>query len=304
MMQLEPVYVLGGILAAGALYKLASAPSNYVVAKDGTRLSESAYMTALFRHAGFSGPRDVREFQAARGLQVDGIIGPRTLWELQAPWAEANVLGFERLAADKVAGYDGYDSTTLRADVGALYAGLLEDAHKRGAVVTSAGGRRSLGTGGSASRSGTSLHYWGGAFDLSTVTGMQDPTADPYVLVPEPGSDRRWRVWARAEGGRRKRLEGVRYRSGGRLELVPVEGRFIDFTALAQKHGFSPIGARSCWPGNYLCAEWWHFQANRLLFRDVSQFGAELLRAGYSEARIKDSGLWPKRMWRFGRDWN
>jgi hypothetical protein len=77
-----------------------------------------------------------------------------------------------------------------------------------------------------------------------------------------------------------------------------MTAKVIDFTSLAQAHGFSNVPARSVFPESYMGAEWWHFQCTQPLTPYVSQFGIELLSlAMYSESELaKHTGVWSNRM--------
>ncbi len=119
-----------------------------------------------------------------------------------------------------------------------------------------------------------------------TVSNLAE-VIEAFQAVTRDGT-RRWRVWARADGGETRTLEAVLHRPG-RIEVVTITAKVIDLTELMAAHGFSIIGQRSCFPRNYLCAEWWHFQYNRALTQQVLQFGAELLSLAMSTEDFLDN---------------
>lgn len=246
----------------------------------------------------------VAAFQRSASLSDDGLPGQDTLWALQRDWALSRNLNVRRVDADvwlrpplTEAEYDpdrhGYRSFRFREDAATLYEALRADVLAEGAIITSAGSFRDLGATVTAGRSSKSMHYSGLAFDLAPATGMRNPNVDPYIIT-EDGS--RWRVWARTDSGTEQTLNAVVWSSGS-TSTRSVTAHVIDFTALAERHGFSRIGPRSTFPANYGSAEWWHFQANSLLVPWVSQFGIELLSLDrYSEAQVQAAaGIWQNR---------
>jgi hypothetical protein len=253
----------------------------------------------------------VRAVQERAGASPDGIPGEDTLWELQADWADARDLEVVRVDADVwlppgvtdwVPDRHGFDHFMVREDAARRYEELREDVLGFGAVITSAGAFRDIAAAVTAGRSATSFHYSGLALDLSTPTGMHDPEVDPYIVTRDGD---RWRVWARAGDGDDQELDAVVW-ADGEVTTQTVQARVIDFTALASGHGFSPIGPRGCFPGDYLCAEWWHFQCDDLLTPWVSQFGIELLSLRrYGRAALEAvPGIWQNRKLIFKRGRN
>ena len=85
--------------------------------------------------------------------------------------------------------------------------------------------------------------------------------------------------------------------ANGATRTQTVEARVLDFTALAAGHGFRRIMRRSDFPGNYLSAEWWHFQCEEFLVPWISQFGIELLSLQrYTEAHLQAAPrIWENR---------
>jgi hypothetical protein len=252
----------------------------------------------------------VRAYQRRIGAGADGIPGQDTLWELQVNWANRRNLELVRVDADVwlppgVTKWDpdrhGYDSFQLREDAVPQYNQLQDEVLAVGAVITSAGSFRDVRAAVTPGRSATSMHYSGLALDLSTSTGMGDPDVDPYIVTRDGD---RWRVWARATGGTEHELDAVVWRNGA-TTTRRVRATVVDFTAMAARNGFSRIGPRSCFPGNYLCAEWWHFQCDRLLVPWISQFGIELLSlALYDQGDIQGvPDIWQNRKLIFRRSW-
>jgi hypothetical protein len=274
---------------------------------------EGRYFAALGEHlrraGAAAGPVDrssfraaVRAFQTAHRMDPDGIPGEDVLFELQREWAERRDLDVVRVEADRVPGTEGFEAFRLRSDVVDRYQALRREVRDLGGVVTSAGSFRELTAEVTPGRSPTSMHYSGLALDLATRTGMQDPEADPYVVVRE---GRKWRVFCRSRSAPERELEAVVWR-GGEVSVVPVRANVIDFTEIAERHGFASIGPRSSFPGNYLSAEWWHFQCESALVPWVSQFGIELLGLRrYDEAFLARQGaIWEnrKRIFQRGRN--
>ncbi|MGH1492239.1 MAG: peptidoglycan-binding protein [Acidimicrobiales bacterium] len=242
----------------------------------------------------------VKDFQVSSGLGVDGVPGPNTLWALNRPWAAGRNLDVVRVEADVWAPEHlgprshGFGRFRLRSDAAPAYEALRQEAHASGAIVTSSGSFRNIGATVTAGRSKTSFHYSGLALDLATTSGMKDADRDTYLITRE--GTRRWRVWAKADQGETRTLDAVIHH-GGSTTVRTTTARVIDFTELMEAHGFSPIGQRSCFPGNYLCAEWWHFQYEVALTPWVSQFGAELLSlSDYSEDFLDNqTDIWAER---------
>lgn len=276
-------------------------------------------------HFGPKTKKAVKSFQSNNGLKADGLVGNLTYTMLNNILSQKGLelmgenaqdeqdldepeqkLKWVRCPADKFPGRSGYKRTTLREDCAVAYNELYREVHELGGILTSAGGRRSLASGAGPARSKKSMHYTGLAFDMALPTAMHKPDVDPYVI--ESIGDRRWRVWMRAEQGENMKLDAsyVR-RKGKKTQLLQkeVEGKFVDFTALALKHGFHSIrGRRSFFKGgSYGGAEWWHFQYEKALTRGVSKFGEELLKV-YSLDRCKRFVYWEEaKDCVFGKNW-
>lgn len=266
----------------------------------------------------------VKAFQADQQLTIDGLAGNGTIGRLNKLLEEKGLdlvgedeqeevlvpptekLSWERCPADKFPGRDGYTRVTLRSDAAEAYNALYEEVHSLGGIITSAGGRRGLASKAGAARSKKSMHYTGLAFDMALPTGMKDPAVDPYVIEDIGG--RRWRVWMRCEEGEEKTIEGTYItRSAGKtvIHKKEVTDKFVDFTALALKHGFHSIRARSSFfrGGSYGGAEWWHFQYERALTEGVSKFGEELLKV-YPLSKCESFIYWNEaKDCIFGKNW-
>jgi hypothetical protein len=246
---------------------------------------------------GHFGPRTeqaLADWQEAHGLYADGVYGPDTQKAMGAETKPASQ-SWAKVPADKYG--DGYDRFTLRADVAVAYQKVYDAAHAAGAIITSAGGRRNLTAGVSATRSSTSLHYLGRALDLALYSGMVDPAKDPYIVVLDDAHKRLWRVYARASRGEIVTLQARKYTG----ETVEVRARVIDLTALFAGHDFERIPARVGFFGskrNDLAAEWWHFQWTTGLDVNHTQFGDELMRV-WGDRELEGTGPWAlrKRVW-------
>ncbi len=244
----------------------------------------------------------VAEFQDRNGLATDGIPGETTLWNLQEPYVLDHPMEIRVVEADRVAGYEeGYNRFRLRQDAAFYYEGLREEVLSQGGVITSSGSLRDLSARVTPGRSSKSMHYTGIAFDLYIHSGMRNPEIDPYIITKQ---GRKWVVYCRVPfGGETMSLDAIVWDSG-KTSSQKVIARVINFTELAAKYGFYNISSRSCFPSNYLCAEWWHFQNEYLLTPYISQFGPELLRLNTIDYnRLKNSPLWSNRKKIFGRNW-
>ena len=250
------------------------------------------FNTELLRHPGF----EVHQITPA-APPADPIDDPDKLSWVGCP-------------ANKFEGRGGYTRTTLRSDCAVKYNAFYKEVHQHGGIVTSAGGKRGLTAGGGASQSKKSMHYIGLAFDMALPTGMQHGDgSDPYVVCKDPETPRKWIVWCRvlddnaplAGEVEEVTLTGwymtTQCNSKGKkyTELHSYEwtGRAINVTEIAAKHGFVGIRARksSMTGGSSSGLEWWHWQNDGLLTKNVSTFGQELLKV-YDLAFIKKKFRW------------
>ena len=254
----------------------------------------------------------LEDWQLDAGLYPDGVFGPVSLGKMSKTYANHGIVLEKMPEPTKASGEmlswvscktdvwndKGYATCTLRSDVAEDYKRLTEKLHALGAIMTTAGGRRGLSGKASPSRSRTSMHYLGRAFDLALPSGMQNPKKDPYVIVQREDDPRRFVVWARCESTEvpEKTLMGMRCSTrGGKTFLTKVEvtDRFVNFTELAAEHGFTPIRARRSFlrGGRYTGAEWWHFQWEKGLEKGRTTFGSELLRV-YPEDEARKFVYW------------
>lgn len=263
----------------------------------------------------------VMQFQKANNLYSDGKVGPITLGRLQAEYnlrsqelntplsiATAEQLSLEVGPADKYG--EGYAKLRLRSDVMAAYRQVYDAVHAAGGILTTTGGIRDLDASVNPNRSATSFHYTGRALDLFIWSGMKDPNTDPYVV--QRIAPRKYNVFARCDAT--KAQDGalpqpitipnaVSHRN--RVNGISVTGHFLDLTALFAQHGFHPIRARPAFEagGDYLGAEWWHFQWEEGLVAGVSTFGGELQKI-YSKKRLASSPPWAYRDYVWKKNWN
>jgi hypothetical protein len=117
---------------------------------------------------------------------------------------------------------------------------------------------------------------------MSLATGMQNFDTDPYLCVRVEGT-RKWTVWCKSPNAPEVTLDAVVCRTkGGKtvLETKKMTVKAFNFTEVAAKHGFVNISARKSFfeGGAYGGAEWWHFQYDKALTKNVSKFGEELLK--------------------------
>jgi|10_taG_2_1085330.scaffolds.fasta_scaffold04387_10 hypothetical protein len=249
----------------------------------------------------------VEAFQKKSKIYVDGVVGPSTAAKLNralgSPKIELHLnlapvpeevkdsetkLKWVRCPADKFRNRGGFTRTTLREDTAEAYNKLYEEVHTLGGIITSAGGRRGLGSKASPARSKKSMHYVGRAFDMALPTGMQNLSTDPYLV--ENAGGRKWTVWCKTENPdvaeqmieasyviTKKNSKGKRYTI---VKTKEITCRAFNFTALAARHGFRNISARRSFfrGGAYGGAEWWHFQWEDHLIGNKTTFGEELLK--------------------------
>ena len=302
-------------------------------------------------HFGEETESAVVKFQQDCGLYADGIAGRDTLSkynsildtlndivpqsldpmglspvedykiQLSAPAksqpSSGELIPWVKCPADKVDGYDGYKSLRLRKDVAEKYKELHAEVQRLGGVITTAGGRRSLASKASPSRSKTSMHYLGRAFDLALPTGLLNPNKDPYIIERDYDSDngRKWVVWCRTDNPdvpvvdlescyitSHKNSKGKWYTQ---LHGKPVTCRAFNFTDLARQYGFERIsGRRSFFRGGKMTgAEWWHFSYLPGLVKGETTFGSELSQV-YSIKDCEAFVYWDLvKNYVYGKDW-
>lgn len=254
----------------------------------------------------------VTTFQEKKNLFADGDPGRDTLWALQSPWvATLPKQPLVDCEADVVPGYEeGLSKTTLRQDTAERFKSLRNEIHQAGGFVTSDGGLRELSAEVNPSRSPTSMHYTGLAFDLYTESGFFKPDQDPFVITR--GENTFWNVWCRATNGQQRQLNAIHWKnsSSGVDLFKTVSGKFVNFTETCLRHGFHPIGPRTPFTRAhnrvYLSAEWWHFQCNDLLIPSLSVFGIELQKLkNYTPHFIETKGpdVWSHRRVIYGQNW-
>ena len=262
----------------------------------------------------------VEAFQKKVKLYSDGLVGPTTAKALNSALGSPKIelhlnlepaqeeivdsdtkLKWVKCPADKFESRGGFTRTTLRSDVAEAYNSLYIEVRDRGGIITSAGGRRGLGSKASPARSKKSMHYVGRAFDMALPTAMQNPDKDPYLI--ENAGNRRWTVWCKTDDVNvpeqsieasyvvtKKTSKGKRYTI---IKTKEVTCRVFNFTDVAKRHGFRSIRARRSFfkGGAYGGAEWWHFQWEENLQPKETTFGEELLKV-YSIDRAKKFVYW------------
>jgi hypothetical protein len=115
------------------------------------------------------------------------------------------------------------------------------------------------------------LDQSGLAFDLPPRSGMQERERDAFLVTQEGAG---WRVWARTERGQEKLLPAVLWQAGKPV-VREQKASVVDFTALAEKHGFRGVGTLAGFPGTYESAGWWRFQCEAALTPFLSQLGGQ-----------------------------
>jgi len=249
----------------------------------------------------------VKQFQSTvmNDPRPDGIPGANTLWVMQQDWAGTRGITLVKSGIPNDPFKGAPLAFVLRSDVAVFYRSFYDEIHANGGVVTSDGALRPLSDVVGPGRSATSMHYTGIAFDVNIASGMGNPAADPYII--ERVGTRHWQVWNRvsAPNGDQKTLNAVVYnKNNNTISTAPLTAQVIDFSGIAKKNGLSDIGNRSCFPGQYICAEWWHFQCEEVLVPYISQFGAELLTV-YPQAKlIANAPIWAAKQKIYKKDWN
>lgn len=263
-------------------------------------------------------------FQADNGLYEDGRVGPVTLAALQQAFEIRQRELSSPLSLGGQANYSietgkadlfesgkekGYPRVRLRSDVMLAYNQVSDEVHRQGGLMTSSGGIRDLSATVNKNRSATSFHYSGRALDLFIWSGMQNPATDAYVA--QRVGERRYNVYARCWQDRvgkgtlppQQTITDV-ITNKSRVKGVSVTGHFLDLTALFAENGFKPIRARAAFEkgGDYLGAEWWHFQWEVGLVPGVSTFGAELQKI-YPKSALVNSPPWAYRDYVWQQDW-
>ncbi|MCB1177001.1 MAG: hypothetical protein KDK36_05420 [Leptospiraceae bacterium] len=289
---------------------------------------DSKLSECLIHHSIISKPEDlnnknqsdlIKQFQTTKGLTADGVPGPDTLWALQ----EEVILSKDKLKlvevpVDKFDGIWGLEKGVFREDAATKFEALKNDVHEKGGKIGLSAGIRDIKIVAGRGQSPTSMHYPGLAFDLNIKAGFFNPDNDIYVMtkVPTPhksdANRYRWNVFCKSELGEEMDLEAYYWeneKSGVDL-TKKIIGKFIDFTALAGKHGFSPIRPHSCFRREtnrfYICCEWWHFQLNELLTPKFSQFGVEIMKIdGFTPEFLQQTNprIWEARKSVYFKTW-
>jgi hypothetical protein len=193
------------------------------------------------------------------------------------------------------------------------------DVEARGGFLASSGGLRRLNADVGSNRSATSFHYAGLAVDLFTLSACLNPNGvlppdrqalygrkyvDQYVLQRD-GENRNqrflWRVWCRSSKPDHPDVQSgpiiaCQFKHDrGFDDSVSVDGPFFDLTKVFEAHGFERIAGRGPWNKGSSEAlvlerfdymEWWHFEYNAHLTKDVSRFGEALLEVHRAEKLI------------------
>jgi len=279
----------------------------------------------------------IYEFQKQQNITQDGLIGPETLWTMQFPFAAKLNYDLVNVSLNKpeIEKFNNnfyaqsFNYVKLREDVAKEFENLLYYMNWYNCLLTSSGGIRSVRQNAGAHQSSTSYHYPGIAFDLNVTSGFFNPEKDPFVIVnkDETKENYDFEVWARAgfydfKGFTRKfdrnrfktTLNNVIYwdnwNSNSDQYIDNLSGYFINFTSLANHFGFKPIspgrGFTNSNDKNYIFSDWWHFQYEKKLIPNFSQFGIELLKIGKYTFNFLDKVspvLWKHREKIFQYNW-
>lgn len=261
----------------------------------------------------------IMAFQSKFSLSNNGELNPPTLWALQESYIqEAEQFQLVDISIDNWVKTKGLVKVQFREDASLRFSDLLHEVRQKGGLVTCSAGIRPIKMVASAGQSPTSMHYPGLAFDLNIYAGFFKPEEDLYVItkVATPhktdANRYRWNVYCRSEQGQEMELEAYYWEKEQSCvdKTKKIIGKFIDFTAIALKHGFHPIRPLSCFtrPQNrmYICCEWWHFQANDLLIPKLSLFGIELLKIeDYTDELLKTTNpnIWNAKEFIYQVNW-
>ncbi len=277
-------------------------------------LTQHGFSVTQDGHFGAKTEEAVEAFQVRHNLYGDGIVGPLTWQTLEgkvpAPTVPAPVsnpqgfVGTARVPLQAPPG--GYPSFTMRRDVAEAATRVVDALAAAGAVATTSGGMRDLGAVVTPTRSATSLHYLGLAWDLHVGSGMAVGAKIPYLVTRDSQLPRYWRVYARcsAEFGTQRKLPVVIAGQGVR----EITAQVVDLTEIMLQHGFHRIPSRpSSWDkietdaSVHAGTEWWHYQYEVGLQERVTAFGELLLRVHTGGQSLSTSPPWKYRDWLWGR---
>ncbi len=251
----------------------------------------------------------IKDFQQKKGLKVDGIPGQDTLWEMQLEPALQQNMELVKVDADyfepgRAEKNQGYNFFRLREDLVEDYKKVLEEVHKMGGKLSSAGASRALDKGNSASASAKSLHKMNIALDLNATSGMTYSYFDDAYYYMTRAGTKKWTVYAVADKGEEMTIDAARV-DGKTLVSRKVTKKMINLTKIMEDNGFSSIQSRSSFPSTYGAAEWWHFQYEKGLTPFISQFGIEILKLKkYDLDDLKEFSInWDARKSLFKMNW-
>jgi len=146
----------------------------------------------------------------------------------------------------------------------------LKEIYNACGPIPHAGSMRQLTASVGEHRSSTSFHYTGRAFDLATNEGMQSGDSYYYVTHEDTsGNDNShyYRLYCEVINDvesqyiSEKSIIPLKWSGNRVVSKTSVTKKFMDVTAVLNAYGLYSIAPRSCLKdGNYMCAEWWHFQ--------------------------------------------
>ena len=292
--------------------------------RRGDQGPEVQRLQALLGHHGFSVAQDgdfgakteeaVEAFQVQHNLYGDGIVGPLTWQALegtpQVPASSTVVdnprgfMGTARVPLQAPPG--GYSSFTMRRDAAEAATRVVDALAAVGAVATTSGGMRSLTAEVTPTRSATSLHYLGLAWDLHVGSGMAAGAKVPYLVTRDQQLPKHWRVYARCAPGFGTVQELAAVIAGQGVREITTQ--VVDLTEIMLKHGFHRIPSRpSSWTkietdaSVHAGTEWWHYQYEVGLQQHATSFGEMLLRVHPGGSELFSSPPWKYRDWLWGR---
>lgn len=228
-------------------------------------------------------------YQKRKGQTPDGIFKRATFITLRedmrralcGPNKPANHLAVVK--ADKLGG--GTAFFNMRADAAVLWNRIRDEVKQYGANLTSVGALRHLKDAQGVGRSKTSLHFAAIAHDFALDSGGINPETDNFVLTID--KDENWTIFARCTDQNAPKFDEVKpirifnpitYQQRNGTGKA-VEGKFINVTAIAAKHGFYHVKPHRGWKQSKAITvlEWHHLDTrNTLLMQGFSSFQQEI----------------------------
>ena len=231
-------------------------------------------------------------YQRRKGLVSDGLFKNADFQALRIDFYKS-ITGYNdfshlarntaRCEADKLG--NGVSFFNMRADAALLWHRFRTEVKSYGANLTSVGAIRHPQDAEGIGRSKTSLHFAGIAHDFALDSGGMNPEKDNFVLTLD--STERWQIFARCTNEKAQRFNEVKtlrilnpitytQRNG---TGKPIEGKFINITEIANKHGLYHVAPHRGWRTSKAITvlEWHHLDfRNTLIMQGFSTFEQEI----------------------------